>query len=184
MAKKSSTQLKTALQAKQFVRLKRRFEDSSIYGYVLDIGPKFFLLAVISDGIWFDGFQCFRISDVSGAAPPYNTNFVEAALRKRRERMPKKPRISLGSVEELLLTAGRTFPLVTIHREQVDTDTCWIGRILSVNKGRVSMLQIDSHAEWHDKPTTYLLREITCVDFGGDYENALHLVGGNPSKQK
>ncbi|MGB8356237.1 MAG: hypothetical protein WCD79_20230 [Chthoniobacteraceae bacterium] len=184
MAKKSSTQLKGALQSKQYVRFKRRFEDSSIHGYVLDIGPKFFLLALVSDRIWFDGFECFRLSDVNGLVAPHNTNFVESALRKRRDSMPKKPRVGLGSIEELLLTAGRVFPLVTIHREQVDPDVCWIGRILGVKKGRVSMLQINSHAEWHDKPSTYLLREITRVNFGGDYEDALHLVGGNPNKQK
>ncbi|HEX7424334.1 MAG TPA: hypothetical protein VF311_10690 [Terriglobales bacterium] len=31
---------------------------------------------------------------------------------------------------------------------------------------------------WDDKPETYRLREITRVDFGGDYEEALRLVGG------
>ncbi len=141
-------------------------------------------MALVSDRIWFDGFECFRISDVSKViADPY-TRFAESALRKRCERLPKKPRVSVASVEELLLTAGRTFPLVTIHREQVDPGVCWIGRILEVKQGHVSLLEINPEAMWYEKPSTYRLKEITRVNFGADYENALHLVGRNPAGQK
>jgi len=31
---------------------------------------------------------------------------------------------------------------------------------------------------WDKEPTKHLLSEITRVDFGGGYEEALHLVGG------
>jgi hypothetical protein len=180
MSKARLSQLKDALRAKQLVRFSQRFEDLPIRGYVLDVGPSFFLMALVSDRIWFDGFECFRLSDVSEvAADPY-THFVEAALRKRRERVPKKPRVSVASIEELLLKAGRAFPLVTIQREQVDPSVCWIGRILGVERGRVSLLEINPDARWDDKPNTYRLSEITRVNFGGDYESALHLVAGDP----
>ena len=158
------------------MRFARRFEDSSVRGYVLDIGPKFFLLALVSDRIWFDGFECFRVRDVRGLRPDPHAHFAESALRKRRERMPKKPRVSVASIEELLLSASRVFPLVTVHREQVDPDVCWIGRILSVERGGVSLLEISPDASWEEKPTCFRLGEITRVNFGGDYEAALHLV--------
>src|SRR5262245_44224069 len=132
MANPRSSQLANAMRTRRFVRFARRFEDSFVRGYVLDIGPKFFLLALVSDGIWFDGFQCFRVRDVQGVKPDPYANFAESALQKRRERMPKKPRVSLASIEELLLSASRVFPLVTVHREQVDPEVCWIGRILCV----------------------------------------------------
>jgi hypothetical protein len=45
--------------ARTFVRFSRRFEQSAIRGYVLDVGPRFFLFALVSDRIWFDGFECF-----------------------------------------------------------------------------------------------------------------------------
>jgi len=41
----------------------------------------------------------------------------------------KKPRVGLANIAELLLSAGKAFPLVTIHREEVDPDVCWIGRV-------------------------------------------------------
>lgn len=113
MAKTCLPQLEAALRKRSLVRFRQRYDNFLIRGYVLDIGPTFLLTAVVSDRIWFDGFECFRIRDVRGLmAEPY-AEFVETALRKRRERIPKKPRVDVTTIEELLLTANRAFPLVT-----------------------------------------------------------------------
>ena len=85
------------------------------------------------------------------------------------------------SLKELLLSASRLFPVVTIHIEKVDPDVCYIGRIVDLNKDHVALLEIGPDACWDKKPTSYRLREITRVDFGGQYEEALHLVGGGPT---
>jgi hypothetical protein len=175
------SQLADAMRKRSFVRLSRRFEDSAIRGYVLDIGPRFFLFALVSDRIWLDGFECFRVSDIKGLKPDPYASFAEKALRKRGERRPKKPRVSVASIEELLLSANQAFPLLTIHREEVDPDVCSIGHVVSVTRGRVSFLEISPDATWERTPTEYRLSEITRVNFDGDYEKALHLVGGNPA---
>ena len=82
----------------------------------------------------------------------------------------------------LLVSAGRHFPLVTVHREGIDPDVCWIGRVLGIERGRVSLLEITPDATWEEKPESFRLNEITRVNFGGDYETALHLVGGHPGQ--
>jgi hypothetical protein len=176
MAKTCLPQLEDALRARRMIRFRQRYDDYLIRGYVLDIGPVFFLIAVVSDRVWFDGFECFRIQDVRRVvAEPY-AKFAETALRKRRERRPKKPRVSVASVGELLLTAGRAFPLVTLHREAINSRVCSIGRILGVEDGNVSLLEINPDATWEKTPITYRLKDITHVNLGGDYANALHLV--------
>ncbi len=176
-----SQQLQEMLDRRQLVRFSRRFEKSFVRGYVREVGPQFFLLALVSDRIWFDGFECFRNSDISNLRPDPYAAFVEAALKKRGARTPKKPRLKLTSIEELLLSATRFFPLITIHCEQVDPDVCWIGQVKRVERGRVSLLGIRPDASWDTEPEDYRASEITRVSFGGDYENALHLVGGDPS---
>ena len=167
------------MQNRNFIRFSRRFEDGPIRGYVLDIGPKFFLLALVSDRIWFDGFECFRISDVRDIRLDPYLAFAESALKRRGERVPKKPRLSLSNLNELLLTANLAFPLVTIHREKVAPDVCHIGHVVEITRGRISLKEINPDATWVDAPTIYRLDEITRVNFGGDYENALYLVGGD-----
>ena len=169
------------MRARQLVRFQRRFEKPMVRGYILDVGPKFFLVALVSDRIWLDGFECFRVNDVRDLRPDPYSRFAESALRKRGERLPPKPRVSLKNIEELLMSVGRRFPLVTLHRETVDPDVCWIGRVLGVERGRVSLLNISPDATWEEKPESFKLSEITRVNFGGDYENALYLVGGDPA---
>jgi len=175
------SQLASARRDKLMVRFTRPFEEGSVNGYVIDIGPEFFVVALVSDAIRFNGFQCFRLSDVRRLQVPSRyAAFHEAALKKRGEEIPKNPHVVVTSLPKLLLTANRAFPLVTIHREKVDPDVCQIGRVVDLRNGRVSLLEIGPDAVWDDKPETYRLNEITRVDFGGDYEEALHLVSGLP----
>jgi len=174
-------QLTKALRNRLLVSFTRPFEPGTVNGYVLGIGPKFFHLALVSDGLRLNGFQCFRFSDVRKlCVPDKYAAFHEAVLRKRGQRFPKNPPVSVSSLAELLLTAARAFPLVTIHREKIDPDVCWIGRVIGVRKGRVTLQEIGPDARWDDQIGIYRLSEITRVDFGGDYEDALYLVAGAP----
>ncbi len=184
MANTRSIKLAAALQDKTLVRFTRTFEDGSVNGYILDISSRWFLLALVGDSIRFNGFQCFRLSDVRELQVPHPyAKFNEAALKKRRERLPKKPRVSVENVEELLMSANRLFPLVTIHREKLDSDVCQIGRVVEVKNSHDSLLEINPDANWEAKAKLYRLRDITRVDFGGEYEEALQLVGGRPDAE-
>jgi hypothetical protein len=178
VAQARSSKLAAALHSKTLVKFTRPFEDGSVNGYVLDIGPRWFLVAILGDGIRFNGFQCFRLSDVRELQVPHPyAAFAEAALRKKSERLPKKPRVSVRNVEELLLSANRAFPLVTIHRERVDPGVCEIGRVVHVGARQLSLLEINPDASWDAEPKQYRLSDITRVGFAGEYEEALHLVG-------
>lgn len=178
MTKKQSDQFLEAFRTRQLIRFERPFEDGWVEGYVLDVGPQFFMMANLEGDMRFDGFVCCRLADIRRLRVPcpYGA-FAEAALKKRGERKPKKPRVTLDSLPQLLESANRAFPLVTIHREKA-SDGCEIGRIIGIEKGRVSLLEINPDASWEKGPAAYPLREITRVDFGGGYEEALHLVGG------
>jgi hypothetical protein len=177
--------LEEAARNGDLIRFHRRFEDNRVCGYVLDVGPKFFLLAHVCDRIRFDGFECLRASDVRRIElpTPAMRNFVETTLRKRREQIRKKPRIDLASVESILKSASRIFPLVTIHRENADPDVCWVGRVRRMDRGRVSLLEINPDATWDEEVTEHRAAGITRIDFDGDYEKALYLVGGEPPKE-
>jgi hypothetical protein len=175
--------LKRARIQKRIVRFWNPYDPGSTTGYVLDIGPQFILLALIDENIRFNGFQCLRIADVRRIKLPYPFEwFVTVALRKRKETLSTKPDIDLRSISTLIQSASQISPLITIHRERKCPDSCWIGKVKSVTGEHVTLLEIGPDAGWDEKPSKYLLREITRVDFGGGYEEALHLVGGSPPK--
>lgn len=167
---------------KVLVRFNRPFDAGSTSGYILDAGPEFFLIAIIDDTIHLDGFLCLRYKDVRKLqVPALFESFISTALKQRAERIPKPPAVSLATIGDLLLTSATSFPLVTIHREKISPYFCHIGRIAGLNKKQVALLEIGPDAIWDEEPTIYSLKEITQVGFGGGYEEALTLVGGEPT---
>jgi hypothetical protein len=180
MSSAKSDFLNSAMQKEALVGFRRRFEDNYVHGYVLALGAEFFVLASVSDRIRYDGYECFRIADIKKPDFAKNTAFIEAALTARGEVRPSC-KLDVTSLETLLISASAAFPLITIHQEKRDSDVCWIGRILGVQRHNVSLLEIRPDATWCDEPSQYELKDITRVNFDGDYERALHLVGGNPT---
>ncbi len=160
--------------------MERRFESSWIQGYVVDIGPKWFLFNLVTDRIHFDGFECFRLEDIQRVRPAPYAKFVETALQKRNEERPPRPAVNLEDIDRLLLTAGRAFPLVAVHLEEVKRGACWIGKVQSIKRPNLLLLEINPDATWDEEPREHSIDDITRVNFGGEYENALYLVGGEP----
>ena len=185
MATDIRSQLVNAQKHQTLVHFNRPFDDGCTEGYVLDVGPIFFLMLFVDGAARYNGFSCYRIRDVRNLeAPARYEAFTKKALRMLGERRPPRPRISVASVEALLKTAGRAFPLVTIHREKADNEVCYIGKVLQAANGRLTMLEIRPGAIWETSPRHYRINQITLIEFAGDYERALHVVGGPAPKRK
>jgi len=179
MSRSIRQHLRAAAASRTLVSLERRVEAGRALGYIVDFGPRWFVLSLVEEGIRFNGFHVFRFSDVSAVESPHpHTSFVESALRLRGERRPRKRRWDLSSVSRLIESASRYFPLVTLHRELVDPDVCHIGRVISVSERNVTLQEVTPDAEWENTLTKFTCSQITRVDLGGSYEAALLLVQG------
>jgi len=171
-------QIGAAMEAGTLIRLTRTFEEGEVCGYVLDLGAEWFVLALVSDRINFDGFECFRIEDTLTVEADPRVDFVEAALSARSDSKPVRSPVSAASLPELLSSANRAFPLVTFHKEALEPDLCQVGKVVGFADGEVWLHEIDPDAAWEDEAFPHLLTDITRVNFGGGYEEALNLVGG------
>jgi hypothetical protein len=82
----------------------------------------------------------------------------------------------------VIQSASDLFPLITVHCEVKDAGACYIGRLFDVDEDRLLLTYIDPNARWdQDEPDRFRIKDITRIDFGGQYEDALYLVGGEPS---
>lgn len=162
------------------VRFSNRFEPGWKHGYVLGVGESWMLLAEVNDAIWLDGYVCVRIADLRKLRPDPYAEFIETALQKRGEVRPSALAVDLTDLQSVLRSAAVLFPLLTVHREKFDPGICQIGRLVEVTTRRLQLLEIDPAGHWDTEIETYPLRDITRVEFGGDYEEALFLVGGEP----
>jgi hypothetical protein len=178
------SKLVEALKSRAFVKVTFRHERWPYLCCVLDVGPRWVLLALLEDSGRFNGFECLRVEDVRGVSVDPSAAFHEVLLSKRGERRPKKPRVSLRSISALLSSAGRAFPLVTIHTERNHPNECYVGRVQSANAVWLKLLHISPEAKWERNPTSYRVGQITRIQFGDGYSAALHLVGGDPKSLK
>lgn len=72
-----------AMRERRLVRLSRPFEPAPAMGYVVAVGPGLVLLATVSDAVRLNGYECFRLSDITGVEAYAYPEFVEKALELR-----------------------------------------------------------------------------------------------------
>jgi hypothetical protein len=185
MAQTRKARLWNACSNAMVVRFWNPYDPEPAHGYVLDIGPEFFLFLFINDSVRFEGFECHLIADIKRLEVPNPfEDFIVAALRKRGECLDRAAEVELSSVTSILNSASKLFPLMVIELGHKKKGVCYVGKVVDASKGRLLMLEIDPHAVWEKKRSRFWLKDITRVSFGGGYEEALHLVGGDPHARK
>lgn len=159
------------------------FDD--IEGFIVDIGRQWVLLAVLDPMIVLDGFAALRIEDIHAVNVQNNSDSIRQALELRGLWPPSPPQapVALSDVRALLSSAAGASPTVTMHLDETDPDCCYIGALRDMDTNHVALLEVTPSAEWDPEPTLYLLDEVTRVDIGGKYEEALFAVAGPPPSQ-
>ena len=172
-------QLLTAKKRKLIVNFFRPYEQGSLTGYVLDVGPAFFLLASLNEGFEFEQHSCLRLADIRRLeCPAEHAQFYTKVRKLRGDRFPPKIKIDLANRIAILDSLHTS--LVTLYREQVNPNACIIGSMLSRSKTVVQLLEIDPDAKWESKPSYFRINQITRIHLPGPYEHALLLAAGKP----
>ncbi len=174
--------IKQVAQAKRYTKLvecyRATFEDDDIYslGYVVDASDQFVLIHNVDQRITLDGYTMLRIEDLTQFATEVEqAQFIEKALAIRKKEIKRPVLVDLTNMETILFSVDQHYPLVTIYREAVDPDACWIGSIDSITDKTVTLNEMDPDAKWSGSKR-FRLDEITRIDFDGGYETALALV--------
>ncbi|MFN8075828.1 MAG: hypothetical protein U0Q15_10465 [Kineosporiaceae bacterium] len=154
-------------------------EADDIDGYVVGVGEVWFVLALLDDRIVLDGWAALRIADVRAVHLRRQGEWMRPALRQRGQWPPAAP----TTVPELDTPRGpveswRHEPLVTVHDEQ--PDRCYIGVARGLDERFLRLQEVTPRAAWTDRLTKYPVDEITRIDIGGRYEEALLISAGPP----
>lgn len=177
-------QLKKLQRARTLVRIEREaLEDGYVKGCIVGTSTKLLAIAALSDTLHPNGFTVIRTADVSKLqAPDPYAGFVAEAMQLRGDVLPRLPRLDLTSWSSLLPAAPRRFPLVTLHVQEIDPEVCYIGRPLRLASRGVILATIGADATWDHELLRLAWADITQVDFGGAYEEALALVARSRAK--
>lgn len=150
-------------------------------GFVVGVGTTWLAMQPLSDRVTFDGWRLARLKDVQAVSiDPDPDRFEIKALKARGLWPPTVPDVTLDDVVGALETAAAAAPLVTVHDEFDRPDVCWVGAVQSVAPRALRLLKVGPSGDWHRRVSTFDPEDITRIEFGGGYEEALHLVAGPP----
>ena len=138
------------------------------------------MLARLSDRVVLDGWTALRRADIQSVTRyPVEDNFEIKALEARGQWPPEPPdQLRLGTTEDVLRMAAASGPMVSVFREFERPRVCWIGALRRIKRDTLMLLEVNVAGGWARKPRLFDLDDVTRVDFGGGYEEALHLVAG------
>ena len=152
-------------------------------GFVVGIGRKWVAIQRLSGMITLDGWFLVRLKDVQAVSlEPDPDCFEVAALKARAMWPPTALDVDLDDVVGLLRSASRSSAaaMVSVFDEFARPDACWIGAVTSVDDSTLRLLEVDTRGGWARKPRTFDPADVTRLDCGGGYEEALGLVAGPP----
>lgn len=169
---------------KRLVEIDRKpLSSCSTSGYVVGISDSFVIIHIVTDDFLLNGYAVYPISDIKRYRVVTKWNrIMNRALRARKLGPVLQPKLSLVNARSILESANRLFPLVTIFRERISRDKCWIGKVASATERTFQLSEIDPGARF-DVTRRYRFADITQINFGGEYERSLWLVNQAGSKQ-
>lgn len=159
------------------VRLERSCAPSHADGFIVAQGPVWGILQAVDDSGRYAGFEAFRRQDVGTlTAPSPRAAFLGKVLARRGSERPAPPELVLDDLGSLLDGLSWDFPLLTLHREIADPEARHHGAVVYYSDEVVGLREIDGDANWREAATEYPVGEITRVEFGGPYQEALALA--------
>lgn len=166
-----------ARDAGQMVRFEHRsVAPGRLEGYVVGLSERFVLIHRLDPNLFLNGYTALRVGDVKKPRALSDADFFALrALTLRGEHAVPQPDILLLDLPGLLSSASTHFPLVSLHCDKILPNTCFIGRVKALTGKHVTLSEIDPSARWR-YTRRFKLKNITRVDFGGGYEDALWRV--------
>ena len=147
--------------------------DSWTDGFVVDANEEMVLLQLVDDSVRLNGYQVLFLEDISDFAHPAPFNDFQKKVLSLRGEEVVDPEVDLDDLAVMLIDISEEFGLVTLHREEIEPDSCEIGRVVRADSVTYELEEIGSDARWFDETFEYDLYDITRIEFGGAYEEAL-----------
>ncbi len=148
-------------------------DEHPLEGFLLERAKDLILLNLVNtDVVCLNGYSVIHRRDVRKLKVQGKDAFLIRALRLKNISPSRPSGVSIASWPNLLESLTREFSLFTIHQEWLDNEVCFVGRLATVSASTFGLKEIDPDARW-TRSRSYKFKDLTKVDFGGGYEDAL-----------
>jgi hypothetical protein len=170
------TLLRRCQEKRCLIEFDRRPQISErITGFVLDFSDSLILMHLLEWNTFsLNGYIVIRTQDVNRHRVFDESTCWQNKTVKAKSLKPVPPEVHFSSLEEAIRSASTRFPLVTLEKELIVEDACWIGTLAGFTPKTVTIHNLDTSAKWSGE-VRFNLKDITRLGFGGGYETALAL---------
>ncbi len=154
-----------------------RLDDESITGIIADFSSEFMLLNCLTEKGENAGISVFYIEDITRIRAKGNIRQSLKDLSQRNKTRFKSYKINLTSINTVLSSVQESFGYVSLSTEEILQDQeCFIGSIKHEDKDWIALNSFGTMSNRDIKQLILKKDDITCVDAGGKYENAINYL--------
>jgi hypothetical protein len=165
----------------RLINFKRKGYDDPIDGIVVDYNNEYTLINTVDSNIHLDGYAVVSNESISSYKVYHDKDFLKKALKVQGLKCQKIKGVDLSNWVNVIKSVNNLYPLVALHRELIDNTICFIGSLAKCTEKTVSLKLINSSSEI-EREKRFNLKDITKVEFGGNYERCLWLLADKKTK--
>lgn len=156
---------------------RREFDEAPWYGFVVGDGTDLLAIQQVSDRFSLDGFRVFRRSDITEVSETFDKrSVIEVALRIKGQTALESLGLDLSSMRRAMESAQARHSVLVINREGVHPDEVEVGAIRMTSDETYVLRWLTPDASWENDDRPFRYRDVTMLEFGGEYESTLVLV--------
>ena len=161
----------------------KKVGGGSVVGFIVSSSNHWLVLHRVDPDVWIlDGYVALPLKDLRGVWR--YKKYSDYPLRVLRHFGIDKPISPEGldpaTAQSIIGSAMNLFGVLGIQEERTDPECAWYGLPLHFGDNKIRLLNINSIGVWEDGFTSHRISDITWIEFGTRYAEALAAIGGAP----
>lgn len=145
-------------------------------GFVVSVGEQWMVIQGLTDGVYIDGLEAWRIADVVHVEADREGGYIERAVAE----LGGRPSVDFELPEEagtqdVLRAVANYANVIGVYCEPIDSSE--IGHLVRLGARKFELQVVDSRGVWADRPIRWWYKDVTRVTFGRRYLEALERYG-------
>lgn len=158
---------------KQLISIKFTDREKAIYGYVIDYNEGWILMKNNPVDYIIDGYIVVKNTNIESFNRGIDEKWKEKVIKLKGLEPTDKDIIPLADLKTILKYITDNFGVFQIQTNS--EDTCYLGRLKSIESTKVIIDDLDTKGNWEGQ-MTFSPTEIRIIEFDTDYINSLKLV--------
>lgn len=149
-----------------------------VYGFVVGVGEHWVILQSLANTVYIDGYEVFRLSDITDVAADREGGYIERAVAELGGRPEVDFRLPQDADTKGVLQASADYAsIIGVYLEANWDSPGLFGHLGRLGTKKFDMQLINPRGVWTTGFTRWKYKDVTSLTVGGRYERALGRFG-------